>query len=371
MANEAMYKIKWILSNARPRARQLVFNEIIAMAKALGTEKNSMVTKDGVLDNNPTNLLENVFDYLENKVEYDIRFYPQVRGVDVPQLPSLKSPDEGIDPLSVAIQLIEEWAEAQIFDKIGLNDIRRGILQNQREAVAQSKLKTEYSLNQTGYISRIFQFSKKDIATTIANYTHDVIKYKQSTAAKWLKTMIGDEKYDWLSCIGNIAPHRMGIFMNDYTTEKMKRDVDNMVDLAMGKGQQNQPGGITIVQAFFLKATLDYKNEMRLLEIFQRKNDKRLRREKIEDEQRLHNNVMAQKQADKDLVEREGQLAIEKQKLVLDGVKYTADKGYDGKIDVKGMTNENDDKKTRLKTEQEKELQSHKQSLENQAANNQ
>ena len=124
VANMAFYQIKWIIDRATPRKRQLVFNEIIAMARALGTDKGGLVSKDGKISNDVTDGLEKVFDYLEDHVEYDIRFYPQVRGVEVPQLPSLKAQDEGMDPLGQAMQLILQWAESMVADKIGLNDIR-------------------------------------------------------------------------------------------------------------------------------------------------------------------------------------------------------------------------------------------------------
>lgn len=366
LANEVYYKIKWIIDRATPRKRQLVFNEIIAMARALGTDKGSLVGKDGKITNDVTDGLEKVFDYLEDHVEYDIRFYPQVRGVEVPQLPSLKAQDEGMDPLAVAMQLILQWAESMIADKIGLNDLRMGNVQKDREPAKMGQMETSYSLNKTGYISRMIQYVKRDVATACLTYTHDVIKYKQSIACKWLQTIMGEEAFAGLSGIENLAPHRIGIFINDYYTAQRKKDIDQAAGMALQKGENGQVGGITLDQWFAITSMEDYKREMKLLSIFRRKEDKKKRARDLQDQKAKMDHEKQMEQEKQKTEQIKGNLAIEKEKVIAEAQKYVADKNYERGIDVKKMTVESEPDKQANKSEAQKQIIEKKDDLKNQ-----
>lgn len=365
VANEAFYKIKWILSEAKPRAKQVIFNEIIAMARALGTDKNGLLSKDGKVKNDGTDLLESVFNYMKEHVEYDIRFYPQVRGVDVPQLPSQKSPDEGIDPLTAALQLIEKWAEDQVMDKIGLYDLLNA---NPREGLGQQKMLTQESQHQIGYISRLIQFCKKDIATTLLTYTHDIIKYNQSTPCKWIRVLIGDEKFNGLKNLSKYSPHRMGIFINDYNTQKLKSEVDKMVDIALEKGLTGQEGGINIAQAFFLKSTEDFKREMKMLEVFIKQQDKKIYKRKVLETKVAQEHEKQMEVLRKETEKTKGDLALDREKVIADAQKYVADKNYQAKMDVKQITIDEEPQKQGIRATNQKDIETHKSNLQEQKA---
>lgn len=358
-ANEAFFKVRWILAEAKPRAKQLVFNELIAMARALQTEKGGLTAKDGKVNNNSTAMLEEVFNFMEEHVSYDIRFYPQVLGKDIPQIPTLRSPDEGIDPLTTALQLIEQWAESQIMDKIGLYDMMNA---NPREGLGQQKMMNEMAKNQVGYIYRIFQYLKKDIATTLLCYTHDVIKYKQSMACKWLKVMLGDEKFEMLKNLGKYAPHRMGIFINDYYTQKRKEDIDKAAFAALEKMQ------ITIPQYVEITGAEDYKLASKKLEIFLKQQEKKLRKQALQDQQIKGEQAKAADDRQMAILkfELEGKYKIEKEKA--DAMRYVADKGYAGKMDTTTLKQEHEPEKAGIKTTANKEVATHKSNLENQSA---
>ena len=364
-ANEAYFKIRWILDKAKPRAKQLIFNEIIAMARALGTDKNSMLTKDGKVSADSTDTLEKVFTYMEEHVQYDIRFYPQVRGMDVPQLPSLRQADEGIDPLTVALQAIETWAENQVMDKIGLYDLLNA---NPREGLGQQKMLTEESQHQIGYISRIIQFCKKDVATALLNYTHDVIKYKQSIACKWLQVLLGEDKFLGLQNLGKYAPHRMGIFINDYYTAKMKADVDRMVDIAMEKGAAGVAGGITIFQGFFIKNAEDYKQEMKLLEIFMKKQDKKVFQRELQKQKQIQDHQKELANINLQAVREEQGMKLEGNKIIAAAQIEVAKINNQGKVDVKKITVDSEGAKQADKTLSAKEIATHEADLKQQEA---
>lgn len=368
LANEAFYKIKWIVNRALPRKRQLIFNEIIAMARALGTDKNGLVTKDGKVSNDVTDSLEKVFNYLEDHVEYDIRFYPQVRGMEVPQLPSLKAVDEGLDPLSTAMQLIQQWAETQVADKIGLNDLRMSNQIKDRQPGKLEQLETQSSLNKTGYISRLIQYMKRDIATSILGYTHDIIKYKQSLPCKWLQTIIGEEAFYGLQGIENVSPHRMGIFINDYYTAQRKREIDQAAMMALQKGEQGQSGGITLDQWYAITQQEDYKREMKLLSIFIRKEDKKKRARDLQDKQMAMQHEKEMEGMRQQTEQMKGQLALQKEQIIAEAQKYVADKNYQRGVDVKQMTVEAEPSKQSSKAESQKQIIEHKQDVKDQSA---
>lgn len=365
IANEAFFKIKWILDRAKPRAKQLIFNEIIAMARAMGTEKNGLVGKDGKVSNDTNDQLEKVFNYLEEHIEYDIRFYPQVRGQDVPQLPSLRQADEGIDPLTTALQLIERWAEEQVMDKIGLYDLMNA---NPREGLGQQKMLSEFAKNQVGYLYRIFQYCKKDVATTLLCYTHDVIKYQQSLACKWLKVMLGDETFEQLKNLGKYSPHRMGIFINDYFTQQRKKDIDDMAKIALEKGMQGAPGGITFDQWVAITGAEDYKREAKILSLFLRRQEKKARKQAIQDQQIKEQQAQAADARAKDILQTKINGELAKEKIIAENAKYVADINYKAKMDVTKTKQDFEGDKQGMRRSSQEELATHKADLEQQRA---
>lgn len=358
-ANEAFFKIRWILAQAKPRAKQIVFNEMIAMARAMKDDKDGLLKKDGKVQNNQNNMLENLFNFMEEHVEYDIRFYPQVRGMDVPQIPTLRDTTEGIDPLTTALQLIERWAEEQIMDKIGGFEADKFQPRTNKQ---QQEAQTMYAATQVGWLHRIFQYVKKDIASALISYTHDVVKYKQSLACKWIKNLIGDKDFEWLSNLGDVAPHRMAIFFNDFNTQKMKDQVDQSAMVALESKQ------ITLPQYNNLTQTEDYKLESKKLEIFIRKQEKKLRKQAIADQIRQHQFAMDEEKQREQTEQTKGQLALDKQKMQSDAEKYVADKQYAAKVDTTEMKQENEPEKQGLRNENAKDLATHKANLEQQEA---
>lgn len=368
VADELFLKFKWILFKAKPRARNILFNEFVGMARYLKGNKDGMIKKDGTPSTDVNALLEDIYKFQEEHVDVNLRFYPRVEGRDIPQLPSMKADDEGLDPLAEAFQGLMDWAERQVADKIGLNDLRMAQIRNAREGVKQQELQTEFSKNQTNYIYRLIQYLKKDTATTLLLYCHDVIKYKESMGCKWLKNLLGDEDFKGLEGLGDVAPHRLSIFINDYNTAKRKQQIDEAANIALQKGTQGLPGGITLEQWYAVTSAEDYRKEMKLLAIFIKKEDKKVQARAVQKMQ-----AEQQHQKEMEILRRQtikekfdGELAVEKEKSAAS--KYVADKSYAAKYDVKELTIQNEPEKQGQRVAGQQQLANTKHDLKQQEA---
>lgn len=364
MCNLTFYRLKWMIWHSKPQKEQYFLPELLKLAKGFQRlypqqQNNTTPAFDTVISQ--------IIEY-KRKHFVDIRDFPEIDGKPYPILQPTEGAKGGVDNLAGAMQSITEWGEAQIATKIGLNDMRLGQQENDRQGYKQSAMETQSSLNSTGYIYRMIQYTKEPIAVITCNYAKDIVKFKDSVPYKYLQKLLGEDDFENLKLLGDFAQHRYGIFVNDYNANIERQRLMAAADRALDSGDGR--GGITIGQWGILMMQEDYKKGLRLLEHFKYKEAKRLRAQQIQDMQMQQQNIMEQKKADAQTEQMKGQLAITKEQVAADGYKYAADMQYKAKIDTKQLGVSAETQKILEKTQAEKEIAENKATIKLQEALN-
>lgn len=350
LCNLTFYRMKWVVWHSKPQKEQHVFEELLQVAKGLQRlypqQANSKLPP---LDT----ILQQVIQYKrENMV--DIRAYPQIEGKTYPQLPPTEGAKGGIDNIAVSMQAVEQWGEMQIAEKIGLNDIRLGQQQNDRQGYKQGVMETQSSLNSTGYIYRMIQYLKMHVATITCNYAQDIVRFEATVPYKWLLKLLGEDDFENLKLLGNFAQHRYGLLIRDYNANLERQRLMAAADKALDTGDGR--GGITIGQWGILMMQEDYKKGLRLLDFYKYKEAKKLRKQQLQDMQIQQQNQLQLEQARQQTEQMKGQLAITKEQVAADGYKYAADKQYAAKVDTKQLGITGETQKIAEKTDAEKQV---------------
>jgi hypothetical protein len=359
-ANLAFYRMKWLLSKVKPPDEEYVFDELIQMSQGFkkGFTQNSTSNNLQVA---PQTILEQVIQYQrENTVK--LRFFPQVEGKTIPQIPSLPVKRSEEEFLAIQMQNTVMWCENQIAEKIGLNDIRLGQQENDRQGFKQGQAETQASLNSTGYVYRMVQFLKQHIATITCNYAQDIIRYKDTLPYNYLKKLLGEDDFENLKLLGDFAQHRYGIIVNDYNAGMERNLLIQAAFKSLDSGDGR--GGISVEQFGILLLTDDYKKLFKLWGYYKYKAAKILRAQQLQDTQTQQQNAMQLEQAKQQTQKIIGQLAITKEQVAADGYKYAADKTYAAKIDTKQLGISGETQKITEKTDAEKQIAENKATIE-------
>lgn len=364
ICNLTFYRMKWMVWHSKPQKEQYFLPELLKLAK--GFQRLYPQQQNNAAPSIDT-ILEQIIQYKrENFV--DIRDFPEIDGKPYPILQPTEGSKGGIDNLAASMQSITEWGEAQIAVKIGLNDMRLGQQQNDRQGYKQSAMETQSSLNSTGYIYRMIQYLKQHIATVTCNYAQDIVKFKDSIPYKYLQRLLGENDFENLKLLENFSQHRYGIFINDYNANVERQRLMAAADRSLDSGDGR--GGITIGQWGILMMQQDYKKGLRLLEYYKYKEAKKLRAQQLQDMQMQQQNIMEQKKAEAQIEQMKGQLAITKEQVSADGYKYAADMQYKSKIDTKQLSVSAETQKIQEKTQAEKEIAENKATIKLQEALN-
>lgn len=349
-ANLCYYRMKWIVYHSKPKKEQYVIEELIKVAKA--TQRMYPQNASTVA---PTidNILTQLIQYKrENFV--DIRSYPEVDGKTYPVLAPQDGAKDGIDALALGLQAIEQWLEMQIAEKVGLNDMRLGQIQNAREGYKKGLDETQASLNSTSYFYRMIQYSKERVAETTLNYCQDIVRFNDSIPYKWLKKLVGDDVFENSKLLKDFASHRFAITAEEYSSQMMKQKLMQAADMALDKNDGN--GGITIMEWGILNSRDDYKDALLKLSLFKYKAEKRKRKQEMETLKIQQQNAMQLEQK-----KQEGEAAwqkndLEKATIMAKAAVYSASKGYQAKIDVKEIGEKGNFPKQQQKTADAKDL---------------
>jgi hypothetical protein len=355
--NFAFYKTLWVVHHAKPEEDQVVLEELVAVSKGLQKvySQNASATTAPSIEN----IINQLIKYQrENFLR--IRSYPQVDGRTVGQLPQLEGKRNGIDTISQQMLQIMQWAESQIQMKWGVNAMRLGANPQSRESYKSEQATLENSLNTTGYIYRMIQFLKQRIATDTLLYAQDIIRYKDSIPYKWLSRLIGNEMFDSLQVLDNVAAHRFGIFFGDYNTDANKNDIKQAATLAM---QQKM---ITLSQWAIVTQTEDPKLGFKILSYLQLKAEKKLRKQQIADQERQEQYAKNEHDRDMELEKAKTDGAAQRAEIAKQSAEDVANINAGSKIKVKEMTNQAEAPKQAAKAESGKELAFAKESAKQQ-----
>lgn len=220
LVNFCYYHMMWIIYKAKPDADEFIWEELTQLAQTVKREfpqagTNAIAPK-----------IETVINDLIKQMRAKhvrIRTYPRVDGKAQPIQPIETRGTGGIDPIAIAMQAIQQWAEEQIAAKIGFNQMRIGANPPSRESTASENRTLEASYATTGYFYRMLEYLKSHLAIATLNYAADIIQYPDTLPYKWIKTIMGNEPFQALNALGKISPHRMGIYIDDYN-QAIERD---------------------------------------------------------------------------------------------------------------------------------------------------
>jgi hypothetical protein len=196
----------------------------------------------------------------------------------------------------------------------------------------------------------MIQTVKNRAATTILNYSQNIILFEDSVPYKWLSKAIGEEDFKSIKLLGPYAVHRYGMFVNDYNTNRLRQRIEQAADMALSQKE------ITLDQWGLVIETEDPKKAMKLLAVYKRKEKKRERRQQLEDAKIKQEMQAAQNQHEKEVLALKGQIEIKKAQIESAGLVQSAQVQSDGRIKVKELTNEAEPPKQAAKAEAAKEV---------------
>lgn len=361
-ANDLYYKMKWVVYHAKPKKEQFVIPELIKVAKTLQrqyqqTDKNTAPAIDSILNQ--------LIQYQhENFVM--LRDYPEIDGKAHPVLTPTDGSKEGIDSLAIGLQSIEDWAEQRVATKIGFNDMRFGQQENNRQGYKQGVMETQSSIKSTGYIYRMAQKTKESLATTTLIYAQDIVRFKDSIPFNWLKKLISPSFVDTVSILNKFAAHRVGIFVTDYNSKQEKQRLMQAADMALDKGDGK--GGLTIGQWAIVTQTEDYKRGLQLLDFLKLKEEKKKRKEFLQDIKMKQDHEKELKMIEAKSQAMQGEQRMALAKIPADATVTAAQINKEAKLETKELSNRHEPEKQGAKAEASKEVLEKKDNLEQQKA---
>ena len=357
MANFAFYRMLWAIYHAKPKSKEYLIEELIQVAKGLQRLYPDMNATNGV----PAfdNILTQAIQYQEENLVH-IRAFPQVEGKTVPQLPRTDSEMNGIDPVAIAMQSVVSWAESQVAAKIGMNPMRFGFNPPSRESFKSEQSSVSGSFNSTGYIYRMIQYMKEQIATSTTMYAQTIMKFKDSIPYKWLQTLVGFEAFDGLALLEQFAAHRVGVFVKDAETQYEKQAIMQAATAALQAKMIDYSGWFIVTQ------TQDYKLGNKILQFLTNKKEKKLRNQQLQDMQMQDQMAQNQFQRQMDLLNAQWKVDLQRAQIMASGPVEAARVQSDGRIQVKQIGIDAEPEKQADKAERQKEVAQSKENAKSQ-----
>ena len=361
LANDAFYKMVWAVYEAHPDWEVYQVEELTELAKIMYSQAGA-VTGGSV--NDASSQLKKLIQYFRDNL-VRLKAIPRVDGKPMPGMNNTPTTDRrGIDPIAIAMQSVEMWAEAQVMEKIGLSDLRRAQANAPREGYKLNEAETKFSLNMTGYIYRMIQYMKERVCTSTLSLAQDICKYKDSIPYNWIKTLLGDQGFKDFQMLDEFAAHRVGIIIQDRNNQIDKQRILQAADMALDKGDGR--GGLTFNQWFVVTQTEDFKKAAKLLDFLKLKADKKKRKEEMQmiqmknqHEKEMQDGLAKMKQMEhENEMQRDGQIVAGQVKV--------AEVNKEAKENVKQMTVDAEPEKQGAKSESQKQIIEKKSDLQQQ-----
>ena len=356
-ANLAAYRLKWLAYHSKPEEDEIILPELVKVAKA-------MQRLNPQNDKNKAPAISNVLDQLINYRRENfviLRDYPEIEGKTIGQLHPLHQRQRGQDPMAMWMQAIEQWCESQIAEKVGLNDLRMGKIENARQGYKQGQEETQSSYNSTSYVFRMIQYTKEHIATTTLNYAQDIVRFEDSIPYNYLKKLMGENDFQNIKLLKDFAAHRYALTVENYNSQIEKQEMKMLAQRSMDTGDGR--GGISLIEYGIVMGEDDWKKGLKLLSFFKYKAEKKKRKEEIQMMQIKQKNDMELKKADQETEQVKGNIILQKAKMDTDALKYSADKQYGAKVDTTNAKIEHEPTKSQTRVEGQKEIATHKSDL--------
>jgi hypothetical protein len=364
-ANFTYYRMLWVIYKAKPDAEEYVYEELLQLAQ----HTQRQFSQNGSSGAAPAGAVKGLDQILKDTIQQmrqkhvKIRTYPRIDGKPVQSIHQIERKGSGgLDPIAVSMQAVTMWAEQQIAQKIGINPMRLGQNPPPRESTDSEQATINASFVTTGYMYRMIQYLKEHLAIATLNYAQDIIKYKDSAPYKWIQTILGNESFEALKSIEDFAPHRYGIYVDDYNTELDRQSLKQAADIALSQKT------IDIIQWGIITQTSNPKLGFKTLAHLQLKTKKKERRQAVQDQEiqnAMAKNAHAMKMEELDfdrgtkfgVADREGQALIESAKIQAGA-----------RIEVKNLQNQAEPVKQQAKADSDIQVEESKKNLENQEA---
>lgn len=355
LCNDAFYKMLWAVYEAHPDWEVYQVEELTELAKVMFKQVAAVSQNSAKNTAQMQDQLTNIIKYFRNNL-VKLKTIPRVDGKPVVQMNNTPVKEHrGLDPIAIAMQSVCMWAENQLRQKLGFNDLRwDGNIDNPRKGLGQNELEQQQSNNNTGYIFRMIQFLKEHICTSTLTKAQDIVKFKESIPYKWIKRLLGDETFENLKLLEDFAAHRYGITVENYNAQFEKQVFQQMIMRSMDTGDGR--GGLSAIEVGLLLADEDWKSGLKKLAYFKYKQEKKLRKQAIQDMQFKQQGDQQLRQMDIQMKQMEIQGLLQGKQMDADAIKYSADQSKAGKVETKQLQNQNELPKIDAKTQADKNL---------------
>lgn len=256
IAQEAFTKFRWMVRKAKPKGRSYNYESLVQIAKHMIRTGS---TKEQV---------HQVIQMFEEGVN-EIFTIPKVDGQRVGGgiIPNVDLPN-GLDPTAISFQGIIDWAVEKIKSDLGINDIREAYSPKQNDVYKLQMATLESSRNATQYIGSMIDGIVRDIAKHNLLTVQDIIQYKESKAYKFLQDIVGQGPIDSLLDLENVAMHRYGVFVDNFSTYIERQKILQDTEQAWLQGE------ITYDTKLLINAVDDFRKAAYILAFEKQRGDK-------------------------------------------------------------------------------------------------
>lgn len=350
LANYAYYRMLWAIGRSKPDVWDWHYESIRDMAMKLTQNVNQGTLGAKAVANT---MGDAVFDLIDRLDKKNIRIHttPNLDGQPVGGggNQNIKIPG-AVDRLALELrELILEWAERQIGDKLGLAGIANAQAPNPRDGLKLNQMYLRQSKAAIGYIPRMIDLLFRQTADTVLNYVQDILQFPDTIAYKYLYKLVGQDAIDALSVIKDATPRRYAIYATSYSDAPDRQEQLQDAAIAFQKGL------ITFPEYQLLKLIEDPRVCAKQAAYFQEKGEKR------KEAQQKSANDFAMAMRDKaakdtfDLEKMKADAKILAQRISTDGFIYQADKMYASKIDAANVVAGGQQQQQQTKLEDRKE----------------
>lgn len=359
LANYAYYKMLWAIHRSKPDVWTFQYESIreVAMKMSQNISQGSNTPQSaGAFGDAINNLIEQ-FD----KKLFMMHTHPIVDGkvVGGGGIPHQKIPG-AVDAIAIQLrEIVLDWAEHQIGDKLGLQGLAAATAPKERDGLKLNELYLRQSRAATGYIPRMIEASFRHTANLTLLYIQDILNFKDCIAYKYLLTLVGDDAVQALESIGNEdAPHRFAIYATSYSVYD---DRKTMLAEAQFAFQNNK---LSFVEYQLIKSIEEPMVAAKMSAYFQEKAEKRKELQTAQ-MQKFQQDLQDKRYKDEyALEEMKANKKIEQERVRTNGYIYQADKNYQGKIDVKKEGENAAVSKEQAKADKEKQILQDKATIE-------
>lgn len=271
--------------------------------------------------------------------------------------------DGHVDELAIQLrEIVLEWAEYQITDKLGLGGLREANVPNPKDGLKLNEMYLKQSRAATGYIPDMVEKTYEHTARIELLYAQDIIKHKASIPYKYLLNLVGEKVVVSIEQLGNVAAHRYGIFVDSLDTAASKEEIMQQANIAL------QQGHITFGQYLMIKEIKEPRLAAITFAYYEDKQQKLQQNNLMQLEAQRQQTLQLQHQLKMEELNTEGQWGFRNATAAANAQVQGKQLDYQGKVQTKAMGLQAEPQKQENKELAQKDLLVTKNELEKQTA---